>query len=72
MAQQLDVDPMAYIFTVTMAASASLLTPIGYQTNLMVYGPGEYRTMDYVRSGLLPALSTAVVTVVLCPILWPF
>jgi di/tricarboxylate transporter len=72
LAEQLGVSPMPYVFTVTMAASASFLTPIGYQTNLMVYGPGGYRSVDFLRAGLPLALVSATVTCILVPFLWPF
>ena len=52
LAQDLEVSVMPFIITIMMAASASFATPIGYQTNLMVYGPGGYRFGDYLRIGL--------------------
>ena len=55
-----------------MAASASFSTPIGYQCNLMVYGPGGYRFGDYVRMGVPLNLLSGVVTVTLVPTIWPF
>jgi len=71
-AEHLGVDPMPFVITTMMAASAGFITPIGYQTNLMVYGPGGYRFTDYVRFGL--PLSLVVGTAVLCavPYFWPF
>lgn len=50
-AGQLDADPRSFAIAIAVAASASFLTPIGYQTNTMVYGPGGYRFGDYVRLG---------------------
>jgi di/tricarboxylate transporter len=55
-----------------MAASCGFATPIGYQTNLMVYGPGGYRFSDYVRFGLPLNTLVGVVTVLLAPVFWPF
>ncbi|MEZ5502199.1 MAG: hypothetical protein R3E50_05920 [Halioglobus sp.] len=55
-----------------MAASASFATPIGYQTNLMVYGPGGYRFSDYLRIGVPLNLLLGLVTVALAPLVWPF
>jgi di/tricarboxylate transporter len=65
-------DPMPFIMSVALAASLSFATPIGYQTNLMVMGPGGYRPIDYLRVGL--PLQTLVFTsaMVLIPIFWPF
>jgi di/tricarboxylate transporter len=54
-----------------MAASASFSTPIGYQTNLMVYGPGGYKFTDFTRIGLPLNLIVATITVTLVPYIWP-
>ncbi|HET7655686.1 MAG TPA: SLC13 family permease [Luteimonas sp.] len=63
--------PMPFVIATMMGASAGFITPIGYQTNLMVYGPGGYRFTDYVRFGL--PLSVVVGTAVLAaiPVFWP-
>ncbi len=71
-AESLGVSPMPFVVAVMFAASASFLTPIGYQTNLMVYGPGGYRVSDYLRVGAPLNLLSAVVAMVLIPIVWPF
>jgi di/tricarboxylate transporter len=55
-------DPFSFVLAVTFAASCALLTPIGYQTNLMVYGPGGYRFTDFVRMGTPLQLILAIVT----------
>jgi di/tricarboxylate transporter len=54
------------------AASASFITPLGYQTNLMVYGPGRYRFTDYIRIGTPLSLIVACVAVGLIPLVWSF
>ena len=71
-AQQMDVNFMPFAMTIMMAASASFTTPIGYQTNLMVMGPGGYKFTDYVRVGLPLNLLIWGVTVALAPRIWPF
>ena len=71
-AQQMGLDPRTFVFAVCFAASASLITPIGYQTNLMVYGPGGYKFTDYVRVGLPLAIVLWCMATWLIPILWPF
>lgn len=56
-AKTLDLNPFALMFTVTLAASNSYMTPIGYQTNTMVYGPGGYKFFDFTRIGAPLSLS---------------
>ena len=68
----LEVEFMPFIMTIMFAASASFSTPIGYQTNLMVYGPGGYRFSDYMKIGLPLNLIIAVITLLLVPRVWPF
>ncbi len=71
-AQQLGVSPMPFIIAVMFGASASFMTPVGYQTNLMVMGPGGYRFTDYLRLGIPISIVATVVTVTLIPLVWPF
>ncbi len=71
-AQNMNVDVMPYAITVMVAASASFATPIGYQTNLMVYNAGGYRFADFVRIGLPLTLLVGVITVGLVPLIWRF
>ncbi len=71
-AEQLGVNPMPFIVAVMFGASASFMTPVGYQTNLMVMGPGGYRFTDYLRLGLPMTLISTAITVTLMPLVWPF
>ena len=70
-AESVGLDPRGVAIAVAIAASASFLTPIGYQTNMMVYGPGGYRFGDYARLGWVLTLLVVVLTVTLTPVLWP-
>ncbi len=65
-----DLDPRGAAIAIAVAASASFLSPIGYQTNMMVYGPGGYRFGDYARLGWVLTVLVVAATVVLTPILW--
>ena len=63
-------DPRGFAIAVAVAASKSFLTPIGYQTNTMVYGPGGYRYFDYARLGLPITIAVAALIVLIVPIAW--
>ncbi len=65
-----DAEPFSYVLAVTFAASCALLTPVGYQTNLMVYGPGGYRFTDFLRVGGPLQILLAVVTCLGIAALW--
>lgn len=71
-AAALGVNFMPFIVALTIAASCGFATPIGYQTNLMVYGPGGYRFSDFVRFGLPLNLLVAAVTLSVTPLVFPF
>jgi di/tricarboxylate transporter len=71
-AGEMNVNPMPFIVAMTIAASCGFATPIGYQTNLMVYGPGGYRFGDYLRFGIPLNLVVAAITVILAPVVYPF
>ncbi|WFB35328.1 SLC13 family permease [Kiritimatiellota bacterium B12222] len=71
-AERLDVSPLPFVICIMVAASASFMTPIGYQTNLMVYGPGGYRFSDFARIGFPLALLFCGVCVYFIPMIWPF
>ena len=64
------LDPRGAAIAVAVSASASFLSPIGYQTNMMIYGPGGYRFTDYARLGWVLTLLVLVMTVGLVPVLW--
>jgi di/tricarboxylate transporter len=64
------LDPRGAAMAVAVSASASFLSPIGYQTNMMVYGPGGYRFTDYARLGWILTLIVGVSTVTLTPVFW--
>ena len=69
-AAQVGADPRAYAIVVAVMASASFLTPIGYQTNTMVWGPGGYRFGDYARLGFPLTLVTLAAVAALAPLWW--
>jgi len=69
---ELDASLLPFVMTIMFAASASFLTPFGYQTNLMVQGPGGYQFGDYFRVGILLSLLVGATVVFLVPIVWPF
>jgi di/tricarboxylate transporter len=65
-------NPRPFIMAVTLAASLSFMTPIGYQTNLMVMGPGGYQPRDYLRIGVPLALLIFVTAMIALPLCWDF
>lgn len=70
--QQLGVSPMPFFVMICMAASASFSTPIGYQTNLIVQGIGNYKFTDFVRIGLPLNIITFLISVFVIPQIWSF
>lgn len=71
LADALGVDARPLVVAVMVAASASFATPIGYQTNMMVYGPGGYRFTDFLRIGIPLNLSVGLLASLMIPLLWP-
>jgi di/tricarboxylate transporter len=72
LATELQVSAMPYIIGVTLAASCAFAMPMGYQTHMMVYGPGGYRFSDYLRIGIPLNIICWVVACSLIPLIWPF
>jgi len=71
-ATALGADPMPFVMAVAYGASASFLSPYGYQTNLMVYGPGGYKFGDYLRIGLPVSVLYSAIVLLLVPVFFPF
>ncbi len=71
-AEALGFAPRAFGMGVALAAATTFLTPIGYQTNVMVYGPGGYRFTDYLRLGLPLTVATVTLIMFLVPVIWAF
>ena len=72
LSDQLGVSPTPFFVVICIAASASFFTPIGYQTNLIVQGIGNYKFTDFVRVGLPLNILTFIISVILIPMIWPF
>jgi len=71
-AGQTGVNPRPFVMCVAFAASASFISPLSYQTNLMVYGPGGYRFTDFVRVGLPLNMLLLICATILIPLVWHF
>jgi di/tricarboxylate transporter len=72
MAVNLGVSFMPFAMTVLVGASCSFISPMGYQTNLMVYGPGGYKFTDYVKIGVPLTVVVGIVTLILTPLMFKF
>ena len=71
LAHALGVDPRPLVIAVMVAASASFSTPIGYQTNTLIYGPGGYSFTDFMKIGIPLNISIGVISALLIPVFWP-
>ena len=71
-ATAMNVNAEPLIIALIMGSAGSFATPFGYQTNMMVYGPGGYRSSDYLRLGIPLSIIVGVITVVIAPLVWPF
>jgi di/tricarboxylate transporter len=72
LANEIHVDPRPFIMAVTVAASTAFALPMGYQTHMMVYGPGGYKFADFLKVGIPLNLICWVVSCLLIPLIWPF
>lgn len=71
LAEQLGHDPRPFVVAVMFSATLAFATPVGYQTNMMVYGPGGYRFSDFTRVGLPLNIIVMLVSCALIPLIWP-
>lgn len=71
-AAQSESSVLPFAIALMVAASASFITPLGYQTNLMVYGPGQYRFTDYMKIGIPLSILVGITALSVIPVVWPF
>lgn len=71
-ATALGLNPKPFVMAVAYAAAATFATPLGYPTNLLVYGPGGYKFTDFMRVGIPLTIILSVIAVALIPLIWPF
>lgn len=72
LARSLEIDPRPFAVAVMFSATLAFATPVGYQTNMMVYGPGGYRFYDYMKIGIPLNIICWLVASALIPVIWPF
>jgi di/tricarboxylate transporter len=70
-ALELGANPQSFVLAVVIGASTSFLTPVGHQSNVLVFGPGGYRFADFTRVGWLLNVVLVVVTLLIIPLFWP-
>jgi di/tricarboxylate transporter len=63
---------MPFAITVMVGASCSFISPMGYQTNLMVYSPGGYKFTDFVKIGIPMSVVVGIITIIIAPMVWSF
>ncbi len=71
-AEQIGVDPRPFLMAITFAASTGFSTPVGYQTNTMIYNPGGYKYTDFLRTGVPLNILFWILSVIFIPLLWSF
>ncbi|MEZ6055096.1 MAG: SLC13 family permease [Planctomycetaceae bacterium] len=71
-ADQMGISPMPFVIAIIIASAASFATPMGYQTNMMVYGPGGYKYVDYLRFGGPLSIIIGIIAIALIPMIWSF
>ena len=71
LAEAIGLDARPFVVAVMVAASASFVTPIGYQTNMLVYGPGGYKFTDFIKVGLPLSISVGIISSFFIPLIWP-
>ena len=72
LASIIGVDPRPFLVAICFGASCSFMTPMGYQTNMMVYGPGQYRLKDFFQMGIPITIIFWITAVIFIPRIWPF
>jgi len=70
--EEIGVNPMPFVLAILIAAGCNLMSPVAYQTNLMVYGPGGYRFSDFLRMGVPITVVIGVIVTLLAPMVYPF